>query len=342
MPKRDIIVIGASAGGVEALLKLIHSLPKDINASIFIVLHLAPFSESNLPNIINRACGLKASHPKDGEEIKPGHIYVAPPDHHLLFEKGNRIGVKKGPMENRFRPSVDALFRSAALIHGPRIIGIILSGLLDDGTSGMWNIQRCGGTTIVQEPADALYPGMPKNVLQYVEVDQMLPVSEMSSLLARLTKQKAPKRPSLTKEQMELLKMEVAIARQNAAFDPALLTSGKLTGFTCPECKTTLISIQEGEMIRFRCSTGHAFTTSSLLACITVKVEEKLWEAVEALEANSMLLKQISNHYKTEGNYQAAKEFKQKADEMSKRSRIIHASVYTPKLLSGENRFEVE
>jgi len=142
MAKRDIIVIGASAGGVETLLGFINSLPPDLNAAVFVVIHLSPFSKSNLPRILGRKVPLKAIHPKDGEEIKQGTIYIAAPDHHLLLDKGNKIMVRKGPKENRFRPSIDALFRSAALLYGPRVIGVTLSGLLDDSVSGMWNIKR--------------------------------------------------------------------------------------------------------------------------------------------------------------------------------------------------------
>jgi two-component system chemotaxis response regulator CheB len=341
MAKRDIIVMGASAGGVETLLKFIGTLPQNLDASVFIVLHLSPFSVSNLPAIMSRAGVLKATHPKDGEEIKPGHIYIAPPDHHLLLEKGHTVAVKKGPKENRFRPSIDALFRSAALIYGPRVIGVILSGLLDDGTSGMWNVRRCGGFTIVQDPADALYPSMPKNVLQYVDVDQMLPASEIGFVLSQLAGQKAPRRPKLTREYMKLLEMEVIIASHDNAFELGILDKGQLTTFACPECKGALVSIKEGEIIRFRCHTGHAYTASNLLAGITQQVEEKLWEAMQGLEATNMLLKQISDQYKASGDQKTAGEFKKKAEEMIKRSKMIHDSIFTQDLLSEDKRLEL-
>jgi two-component system chemotaxis response regulator CheB len=163
MANRDIIVIGASAGGVEALSDFFSGLPANLEATIFVVLHIPPYSPSSLPVILTRCGHMSASHPKDGEEVRPGQVYIAPPDHHLLVELG-RVLIKRGPKENRFRPSVDALFRSAAYAYGRRVIGIVLSGALDDGTSGLWTIKRLGGVAIVQQPEDACVPNMPRSV----------------------------------------------------------------------------------------------------------------------------------------------------------------------------------
>jgi two-component system, chemotaxis family, protein-glutamate methylesterase/glutaminase len=340
MARRDIIVVGTSAGGVEALLNFVRSLPGELDASVFIVLHLSPFSSSNLPHILSRAGSLPAVQARDGEKIERSKIYIAPPDHHLILEKGGRMAVSKGPKENRFRPSVDALFRSAALVYGPRVIGIVLSGLLDDGTSGMWNIKRNGGIAIVQDPDEALFPSMIQNVMQYVEVDYTLPAAGIGGLMSKVVAEKAPKRPELTQENMELLKMEVVIATHDNAFEMGILNMGELTTFSCPECKGALVSIGEGEMIRFRCHTGHAYTSSTLLAGVTIQIEEKLWEAMQALEATNMLLRQISEHYNKSGKKEAAKLFKQKADEIAKRARTIHDSVFTQELMSEDMRFE--
>jgi two-component system chemotaxis response regulator CheB len=339
MAKRDIIVVGTSAGGVEALLDFVKSFPPDFSGSIFIVLHLSPFSNTNLPRILSKAGPLPAVQAKDGDKIEKGKIYVAPPDHHLILEKGNHIAVSKGPKENRFRPSVDALFRSAALVYGPRVIGVVLSGLLDDGTSGMWNIKRHGGIAIVQDPGEALFPSMPQNVMQYVEVDHVLPAAGIGGLLTLMAIEKAPKRPERTKEEMDLLKMEVIIASRDNAFELGILDMGELTTFSCPECKGALVSIAEGEMIRFRCHTGHAYTTSTLLAGVTTQVEEKLWEAMQGLEATNMLLRQIGDHYQKSGRAEAAKLFQQKAEEIAVKARVIHDSVFTQELMSEDIRF---
>ena len=314
MAKRDIIVIGASAGGVEALLSFVKSLPPDFNASIFIVLHLAPFSNSNLPLILSRAGNVPAVRATNDEKIERGKIYIAPPNYHLILKKGNRMAVTKGPKENRFRPSVDALFRSAALVYGPRTIGVVMSGLLDDGTSGMWAIKQHGGGTVVQDPNEAIFPDMPQNVLQYVAVDHILPAGSIGGLLTKLISEKAPKRPDRTREEMKFLEMEVVIATRDNAFEIGILEMGNLTTFSCPECKGALVSIDEGQMLRFRCHTGHAYTTSTLLAGVTTQVEDRLWEAMQGMEATDMLLRQIAEHYRQNGNPGAAKLFTDGSD----------------------------
>ncbi len=161
MAGHDIIVIGASAGGVEALVQLVQNVPADLPASIFVALHVSPHGSSVLPQILSRHGALLASHPQDGEAIEPGRIYVAPPDHHLWVRRG-RVRVSRGPSENGLRPAVDPLFRSAARSYGRRVVGVILSGSLDDGTAGLQAIKSQGGVAIVQRPEDALFVGMPQ------------------------------------------------------------------------------------------------------------------------------------------------------------------------------------
>src|SRR5918995_987625 len=186
LPNRDIIVMGASAGGLSAFNRIIKQLPEDSNATVFIVWHVSPYSTSILPEILNRAGKLKSKHPKDGEPIELGKIYIAPPDHHLLLEPG-RIRLTKGPRENRFRPAIDPLFRSAAQVYGPAAIGVILTGNLDDGTAGLWAIKQLGGTAIVQDPAEAMFPAMPTSALAHVRVDHTVPLAAIAPLLIRLT-----------------------------------------------------------------------------------------------------------------------------------------------------------
>ena len=338
MAKHDIVVIGASAGGVEALLNMVKVLPVDFPAPIFVVIHLSPYSPSQLPKIISRGSNLPAVHPKDGQAIEPGTIYIAPPDHHLLLEKEGRIAVKKGPKENRFRPSIDALFRSAALLYGPRVTGIVLSGLLDDGTSGMWSIKQNGGICVVQDPEETQFPHMPQNVMQYVEVDHELTASEIGVLLVALTQEKAPVRPALTKEEMELLKMEVIIASRDNAFEMGIMGMGELTTYSCPECKGALVRFDEGQMIRFRCHTGHAYSSSTLLAGVTTQVEEKLWEAMQGLEATNMLLNQIAEHYQEKGNAGTAKQFEKKAKQIADRAKVLKDIVISQELMSEDMR----
>lgn len=186
MEKRNIIVIGASAGGFEAFKKIVQDLPPDLDASIFIVWHMSPDIRGILPEVLNKLNKIDAAHAYDQEPIKPNRIYVAPPDHHLLIEEG-RVRVTRGPKENRFRPAVDPLFRSAAYTYGSRVIGVVLSGALDDGTAGLWRIKNNGGIAVVQDPADADVSSMPENALREVHVDYCVPVADLGGLLAKLS-----------------------------------------------------------------------------------------------------------------------------------------------------------
>lgn len=335
MPISKIIVVGASAGGVTALVDLIKSLPEDFKGSIFVVLHIAPYSQSYLPAILSRAGTLKAVEPKNGEEIKPSMIYVAPPDNHLLIESG-RIVIAKGPKENRFRPSIDALFRSAAYVYGPKVIGIVLSGLLNDGTSGLWSIKRLGGKCIIQQPDDAEFPSMPENVLEHVKVDYCVPASAMGDILQKLSKKKIRKKPVVSKNELELLAMEVAIATKESAFEMGILDMGTLTPFTCPECHGALVQLEEGNIIRFRCHTGHAYTSSTLLADISLTVENTLWQAMRGLEEATMLLNKVADLHKEKGNKKDAALFTRKAIVIAKRARVIHDAVFKQEPLSED------
>jgi len=186
MAKRDIIVIGCSSGGIEALRILLSQLPADFEATIFVVVHIGADSPGLLPFILDRFGPLEVIDPHDGERFRPGKVYVAPPDRHLLLEPG-RICLTRGPKENRFRPAIDPLFRSAAQVYGPRTIGVILTGGLDDGTAGLWALKKLGGIAVVQDPKDALFPSMPTNALKYVSVDYAVPLREIAPLLVSLT-----------------------------------------------------------------------------------------------------------------------------------------------------------
>jgi two-component system, chemotaxis family, protein-glutamate methylesterase/glutaminase len=337
MAKRDIIVIGASAGGITALMALVKSIPKKFAGYIFVVIHIPPSSPSNLPAILKSAGPLDAVHPQDGEVLKRGRIYVALPDHHMLLE-GNKVLVKKGPEENRFRPSIDALFRSAAYVYGPRVVGVVLSGALNDGTSGLWSVKRLGGLTIVQDPGDANFPSMPMNVLEYVKVDHSVPAEEIGKLLGKLVREAAPQKPRIPKAQMALLKMEVIISKQDNAFSLGIMEAGELTPFTCPECNGVLVRLAEGKFIRFRCHTGHAYTASSLLADVSKSVEEKLWQAMRGLEETTLLLTQIGNHFHERGFTEEGDLFITKAEMTTRRARVIHDSVFRQELLSEDLR----
>lgn len=318
--------------------ELVASLPEEFDAAIFVVLHVSAHSPSFLPNILKASGALVAVHPKDGEAIASGRIYVAPPDHHLLVE-GNRVLVKKGPKENRFRPSIDALFRSAAYTFGPRVIGVVLTGMLNDGTSGMWSVKRLGGVGIIQEPAEALYPSMPASVLEYVDVDYRVPLADIAPLLCRLITEPAPATQALPAEELNQLKMEVAIASEKNAFEMGVQRLGEHTALTCPECHGALSRLHEGKLVRYRCHTGHSFTASSLLAEVTKSVEESLWGVVRGLEETAMLLEQTGQTFTDAGHETEAEAFFKKARETRERARRLHEFTYEQEQMSEESRF---
>lgn len=336
---RDIVVIGASSGGVTALLELVKTLPPDFPAPIFVVQHVAPDSPSILPQPLSSVSALTAKHPQDGETVAPGVIYVAPPDHHLLVED-DRVLVTRGPKENRFRPSIDALFRSAAYTYGPRVIGVVLTGYLDDGTSGLWTVQRMGGLAVVQDPRDAQSPAMPENALQFVDADYVVPLAELGSLLVRLTTEPAPGKPRVTKAELDLLEIELTIAKEDNAFELGIIEQDKLTPFTCPDCHGALTQLVEGRLIRYRCHTGHAYTVSALLGEVTQSVESLLYQSMRGLEETKMLLRHLSEHFAADDQAAVADLFFRKAEQTGHQARVVHDSILQQEALSGDLQFQ--
>jgi two-component system chemotaxis response regulator CheB len=293
MPDHDLIVIGASAGGVEALQNLAAGLPHDLPAAVCIVLHLSPTGPSFLAEILSRAGALPATQVEKEEVIKPGHIYTALPDHHLLVEQGY-VRATRGPKENRFRPAVDVLFRSAAYIYGPRVIGVILTGALDDGTAGLWAVKDRGGLAVVQDPHEAFHPSMPESALRHVKVDACVPLPKMGPTLVQLAGEPAPTEggDAVSKK----LAVETRMARGEPGLDAGILEIGQLTPYTCPECHGALLQLQDGSFTRFRCHTGHAYSHSSLLAEVTESLERSLANTLRLLNEKILLLRHLAQH----------------------------------------------
>jgi two-component system chemotaxis response regulator CheB len=335
---RDIVVIGTSAGGVTALLALAKTLPADFPAPIFVVLHVAPDSPSLMPELLNAVSALEARHPANGEIVRAGVIYLAPPDHHLLLED-DRVLVTRGPKENRFRPSIDALFRSAAYTYGPRVIGVVLTGYLDDGTSGLWSVRRMGGLAIIQDPRDAEQPAMPTNALEFVKADHLVPLAQLGALLVRLTLEPAPAKTYLPAAQLDLLKIELTIAKQGGGFELGIIDKGQLTPFTCPDCHGALTQLIEGKLIRYRCHTGHAYTVSALLSEVTQSVESMLYQSMRGLEETKMLLHSIGLRFVENGQTDVANLFFEKADETGQQARVVHTSILQQEALSSDLQF---
>jgi two-component system, chemotaxis family, protein-glutamate methylesterase/glutaminase len=325
MLSKDIIVIGTSAGGIEALKVLAGGLPSDLKASVFIVLHMGANGLGILPEILLRAGPLPASNARQAEAIRPGHIYVAPPDHHLLLEPTGCVRLSRGPKENRFRPAVDPLFRSAAHVFGPRVVGVILTGFLDDGTAGLWAIKERGGTAVVQDPEEALAPSMPRSALQHVPVDHCVSLKDMAPLLVELarTPVKHKGAPPVPKR----LETEVKIAKENNALEAGITEWGEPSLYACPECHGVLLQLKEGSNVRFRCHTGHAYSLETLLAEFTERTEETLWNAIRSMEETVLLLRRMAAQMAEHGHDQEAATLEQKVRETQQRAELVRQTV---------------
>ncbi|MGA8531572.1 MAG: chemotaxis protein CheB, partial [Acidobacteriaceae bacterium] len=258
MKHRDVIAIGASAGGIEALRQLLGALPGTLEAAVLVVLHTTGRGGSLLPQILGRASRLEVSHPGDGERMQQGHIYVAPPDFHMLVEDG-RLRVLQGPRENLHRPAIDPLFRSAAVAAGRRVIGVVLTGLLDDGTSGLMVVKAHGGAAIVQDPRTAMFSAMPENALEQVPGATVLPLDQIAAELVRLVNEELPETgPVLVRsavEEKETRLLEQAMPQIENGERP-----GDPSVFACPDCGGVLLEMEQNGFLRFRCRVGHAFT----------------------------------------------------------------------------------
>ena len=245
--------------------------------------------------------------------------------------------MKKGPKENRFRPSIDALFRSAAHACGPQAIGVVLSGALDDGTSGLWSIKRLGGITVVQRPNEARFESMPRSALEHVEVDHILPSTEIGALLGRLAAEPPPPGVAMEADERTRMEKEVRIAAEDGAYQKGVMEMGKFTPFTCPECHGALVRIAEGKMSRFRGHTGHAYTDSALLEAVMESTGQMLWQVIRSYEEALMLLQHMGRHLEEAGDTGRAAVFFKKASEIEKRSRTFHDATLEHESLSGDN-----
>ena len=283
-----MIVIGASSGGVEALLGLAPQLPADLAAPIVLVLHIGAH-RSHLPELLNSRGPNRAVFARTGAVPVAGTIHVAPPDEHVLLENGV-IRLSRGPKEHHSRPAIDPLFRSAALDGGTRVIGVVLTGLLDDGTAGLQAIKECGGTAVVQDPADAAEPSMPLSALESVEVDHVVRLDALAQLLTDLAR---PAEWAAPISAPEWLRTEHAIT-QGEGHMRKLATIGNPSGFTCPDCGGALFELLRGRPTGFLCHTGHAFSLRSLALTHEAITDHALWSGLRALQEKEAVLRRLA------------------------------------------------
>ena len=335
---RDVIVVGGSAGAIDAVRAMLAGLPHDLEAAVLVVIHLPPSSPAHLADILRRDCALPVDWATGDEPLSGGRVYLAPPDRHLVV-KADRVLLTHAPRENNSRPAIDPLFRSAALAYGPRVIGVVVSGRLDDGTAGLWAVKERGGIAIVQDPRDASHADMPRNALQYTVADHVVSAADMGPLIARLVGEPVPNSVGVVPRELEL---EVKIAMQSNALEEGVMTLGPPTPYTCPECHGVLARMEQGGIPRFRCHTGHAFSLDSLLASVTEKVEETLWSALRAVEETVILLGEAAGTGQKgredgRGAASADPRFLEKAREAKERANLIREAVLRHQALSLES-----
>jgi two-component system chemotaxis response regulator CheB len=321
MRARDLIVVGASAGGVEALRAFAAGLPADLPAAVLVVLHLPAGGTSALPAILARSGPLPAAAARPGERPSPGRIYVARPDHHLLL-LDDELVLSHGPTENGHRPAVNALFRSAAIARGPAVTGVLLSGALDDGVAGLVSIAGRGGITMVQDPAEALYPGMPEQALRHVQVDYVLPAAEMGTALVKITQEAVD--PDTAPPPSDLLTLEHQVMTNAKVADGSggQNAPGWQSSFSCPDCQGVLVEVEPG---RYRCEVGHAWTADALLEAQGSAWERALWAALRTLDEKVRLGQRMAGQARARGSDTLADRYLASADEAEGAAEILRS-----------------
>jgi two-component system chemotaxis response regulator CheB len=308
MSGERLIVIGASAGGLAALADIVAALPADLPAPICLVQHIGTH-RSFLPKLLRGRGRLPAVHPVDGQSLLAGHIYVAPPDMHMQVDMG-AIRLNRGPKEHHTRPAVDPLFRSAALAYGDGVIGVVLTGYLNDGTVGLQAIKEQGGIAVVQDPEDAEVPGMPQSALQHVPVDYCLPARAIGRLIATLVSEP---RTTVPVDLSTRVAHEEAVFKGQGDIMAHLRAVASPSTFSCPDCNGTLWEQTDVRPLRFRCHTGHAFTLDTLQHTQSLATDEALWSAVRSLQEKAALLREQAGIHREEADEQAARACEDKA-----------------------------
>jgi len=318
MVGRDIVVIGGSAGSIEAVTEVVRGFPPDFPAAVFVVVHFPGSVRSTLPRILSRAGPLVARHARDGELIEPGRIYVAPPDCHLHLSDG-RTRLTRGPKENGHRPAIDPLFRTAAQSFGPRVIGVVLSGNLNDGTAGLLSIKQREGIAIVQSLETALYSGMPRSAMDHVEVDHVLAPPEIPLLLSELAREPVP--------HLKVVPMSQDPPAAEQADEFAVADRHQQPGIpstmTCPECHGTLWEVKDDDLVRFRCRVGHAYSDEALLVHQSEQLEAALWTALRSLEEHSALARRLAARANSRGHTHSASSFTEQAMDAEHHASVI-------------------
>lgn len=329
MVGHDLIVVGTSAGGVEVLTELARGLPPGLPAAILVVMHVPTGARSVLPELLSRSGRLLATHAQEGEPIYPGHIYVGPPDWHLVVEPGY-VRLRGGPRENGHRPAIDPLFRSAARAYGPRVVGVVLTGGLRDGVAGLMAVRAAGGIAVVQDPRDAAVAALPQSAHDIAGADYVVAARDLAPLLLRLVTQPVPAEGAPP--------MRDPVDRMTEAVEAAMSAQvrgerhGEVSVFTCPECGGSLWQMDETEPVRFRCHVGHIYDAEDLLGEQSEVLEAALWTAVRTFREKVILSRQLAATARGHGELEAAERFDDQARVAEQYGELIRQY-----LLSGPN-----
>jgi two-component system, chemotaxis family, protein-glutamate methylesterase/glutaminase len=320
---RDLVVIGGSAGSSGPLKTLLSSLPKDLPASILVVVHMPSSSAGLLPPLsTSSSIALPVQNAVDGAELSTGHVYLAPPNRHLLVIDGH-LKLGTGPRENLSRPAIDPLFRSAAISHGPRAIGLILSGMLNDGASGLAAIKRGGGIALVQAPSDCEAPEMPSAALEATPVDLSAPRHDLPAAVLRFVSEA----PGPAREVTRDILLDVEIAAGNPVDHDRLRAVADPATITCPDCGGVLSEIREDRPLRFRCQVGHAFTDKTLLEYQEGLVDEAMRVALRIIEERAALVAKMGREARQAGRMSLAEMHDEKAVEYKEQADILRKAI---------------
>lgn len=328
--RRDIVVVGASLGGVEAMTFLVSKLPAEFPAAVFVVVHIGAVSHSFLPEILTRAGALPARHPEDGEHVLRGCVYIAPPDRHLMLDDDGVIRVIRGPLENGHRPAVDALFRSAARVYGPRVIGVVLTGARDCGTAGLYAVKKRRGLAIVQDPLDAMCAEMPRNAIENVEVDHVVLLADLPALLGSAVA--APllspggRDPSANDPEDPIVMESRLVMNRDATTDEERDDDGgpgELSAYGCPDCGGVLREIDETKKLRYRCRVGHGYSSDALQDAMSDQLDAALWVALRNLQESASLSRRLARRAVEAGHRGTMARFVGRAERSEEQAKLI-------------------
>lgn len=318
MANRDVVAIGTSAGGVNALLSLVKGLPRTFRASVLVTIHLPSHAQSALDDLLTRAGALPAQFAGDGDVVQKSRIYLAPPNRHLLLDD-HRLSLGLGPRENNARPAIDAMLRSIAVCCGSRAIGIVLTGTLGDGASGLWAVRACGGLTVVQDPDDAAFSEMPLTALNRASPDHVVNLSDMPALLEKLVREPAGQKVLASRT----LRYEVEIAKDGRSNMNAMDNLGRRSVLSCPDCGGVMWEIDEGDLARYRCHVGHTYTAELMNLALDENLRRALGSAQRALEERVALAGKLHDQAADKGHTLLAQNWSDRMREFERELKIV-------------------